>query len=119
MDANPSTNESSTSGGGNPSGSSDDSWISSEQSQQEDWSVEQKSFNVFGWNEWARAFFFAHIISDLPTAWSFLRLRNGNLYSADTFKWLARWYTEIAGWAASVANFTLAGVLLAKGIDEY
>lgn len=33
--------------------------------------------------------------------------------------WLARWYSEIGGWAASVCNFAIAGVLLAKGIDEY
>jgi len=48
-----------------------------------------------------------------------VRLRNGNLYGANTFKWLARWYSELAGWAASIVNFSIAAILLAKGIDEY
>ena len=46
-------------------------------------------------------------------------MRNGHIYGAGTFKWLARWYSEIAGWATSFGNFAIAGVLIAKGIDEY
>ena len=69
--------------------------------------------------EWFRAIFFAHVISDLPTAFSWSRVKNGHLYGAGTFKWLARWYSEIAGWAASIVNMAVAGVLLAKGIDDY
>ena len=114
-DANQSSDD--TNGSSNSSGS--DSWIKPDQSEEQDWSADKKSFDTFGWNEWIRAIFFAHFISDFPTAISWTRVRNGNIYGANTFKWLARWYSHIGGWVASVANLTLAGILLAKGIDEY
>lgn len=59
-----------------------------------------------------------HFFSDLPPAAAWTRVKNGNYHAADTFKWLARWWAEIGGWAASVVNIAVAGILLAKGVDD-
>ena len=83
------------------------------------WTLERKDFGVFGWNELIRGIFLFHVLSDLPTAWSFFRVRKGHTSGVGTFKWLAKWYSGIGGWVASLGNLAIAGVLIAKGIDDY
>jgi len=107
----PESNDSSS--GGSSSGSS------SSHSEKSDWTSERNDFDVFGWNEWIRAIFLFHVLSDLPTAWSFLRVRKGHISGAGTFKWLARWYSGIGGWVASLVNLMIAWVFIARGISVH
>ena len=107
-----------TPSGGGSSAPETDSWVSPNSDPNKDWSRDRKHFYIFGWTEWARVFLGAHLFSDLPSAWCFLRIRNGNTYTAKSFKWFSRWLAEIGGWAATVINLSVAVVLLAKGIEE-
>ena len=101
-----------SSSGGSSSGSG------SSHSEQSEWTSERKDFNVFGVNEWIRAISFWHLLSDLPTAWSFLRVRKGHIHDADSFKWLARWYSGIVGWVASLLNLYTAGMFIYYGFQN-